>query len=95
MSAIVFEEFLPLQNIDYLRERLHFIETGILFFLIVNIQLFISAYLLIGDPVTIEGPICVFLGFCLVNFLNIELSKRMRKLKGKLSKVYIIVYKLC
>lgn len=41
---------------------------GIAFFFIVYIALFISSYLLIGGPATVEGPICVFLGFCFVQF---------------------------
>ncbi|MEM5030115.1 hypothetical protein WKH33_14055 [Priestia sp. WB3] len=49
---------------DYLKQE----KRGIIFFFIVYITLFISSYLLIGGPATVEGPICVFLGFCLVQF---------------------------
>ncbi|OBW48531.1 hypothetical protein A9985_17365 [Bacillus safensis] len=49
---------------------------GIVFFLIGYIVLFISSYLLIGGPVTVEGPICIFLGFCIVQFLKYRAFKK-------------------
>lgn len=49
---------------------------GIVFFLIGYIILFISSYLLIGGPETIEGPICIFLGFCIVQFLKFRAFKK-------------------
>ncbi|MBU8576882.1 hypothetical protein ACQKEX_17855 [Bacillus pumilus] len=49
---------------EYLKKE----KRGIIFFFIVYIALFISSYLLIGGPATVEGPICVFLGFCFVQF---------------------------
>ncbi|MDX5486915.1 hypothetical protein NJE56_18435 [Bacillus pumilus] len=54
---------------------------GIAFFFIVYIALFISSYLLIGGPATVEGPICVFLGFCFVQFHKYRLSKKMQVIK--------------
>lgn len=41
---------------------------GNYFFKIIYIALFINSYLLIGVPATVEGPVCVFLGFCFVQF---------------------------
>ncbi len=49
---------------------------GIVFFLIGYIVLFISSYLLIGSPATIEGPICILLGFCIVQFLRYRAFKK-------------------
>ncbi|UIN50465.1 MULTISPECIES: hypothetical protein [Bacillus] len=49
---------------------------GIVFFLIGYIVLFISSYLLIGGPATIEGPICILLGFCIVQFLRYRAFKK-------------------
>ncbi|MGG5180434.1 hypothetical protein ACQYAC_14185 [Bacillus sp. MM09(2025)] len=49
---------------------------GIIFFFILYIALFISSYLLIGGPATVEGPICVFLGFCFVQFHKYRAFKK-------------------
>ncbi|WP_144534112.1 hypothetical protein [Bacillus pumilus] len=49
---------------------------GFIFFFIVYIALFISSYLLIDGPATVEGPICVFLGFCLVQFYKYRSFKK-------------------
>ncbi|PRR89105.1 hypothetical protein [Bacillus sp. NMCN1] len=49
---------------------------AIIFFLIVYITLLLSSYLLIGGPATVEGPICVFLGFCFVQFLKYRSFKK-------------------
>ncbi|AOZ88492.1 hypothetical protein BK049_07115 [Bacillus xiamenensis] len=81
---------LSLQNIDrfqggdvifirYLKKE----KWGIAFFLIVYIALFISSYLLIGGPATIEGPICVFLGFCIVQFLKYRAFKKEERNKRR------------
>lgn len=59
---------------------------GIVFFLIGYIVLFISSYLLIGGPATIEGPICIFLGFCIVQFLKYRTFKKDEENKKGISK---------
>ncbi|MGE1212358.1 hypothetical protein [Bacillus pumilus] len=57
---------------EYLKKE----KRGIIFFFIVYIALFISSYLLIGGPATVEGPICVFLGFCFVQFHKYRAFKK-------------------
>ncbi|MGE6857951.1 hypothetical protein [Bacillus sp. FSL K6-2841] len=57
---------------EYLKKE----KRGIVFFFIVYIALFISSYLLIGGPATVEGPICVFLGFCFVQFHKYRAFKK-------------------
>ncbi|MGG3147992.1 hypothetical protein ABEO94_16975 [Bacillus pumilus] len=57
---------------EYLKKE----KWGITFFLIIYIALFISSYLLIGGPATVEGPICVFLGFCFVQFFKYRSFKK-------------------
>ncbi|MBD3861559.1 hypothetical protein IEE86_17710 [Bacillus sp. 28A-2] len=49
---------------------------GITFFLIGYVALFISSYLLIGDPASSGGPIGVFIGFCIVQFLKYRAFKK-------------------
>lgn len=49
---------------------------GIVFFLIGYIALFIISYCLIGGPVSSGGPIGVFLGFCIVQFLKYRAFKK-------------------
>ncbi|QLI79634.1 hypothetical protein [Bacillus pumilus] len=57
---------------EYLKKE----KRGIIFFFIVYIALFISSYLLIGGSATVEGPICVFLGFCFVQFHKYRAFKK-------------------
>ncbi|WLP59942.1 hypothetical protein [Bacillus pumilus] len=57
---------------EYLKKE----KRGIIFFFIVYIALFMSSYLLIGGPATVEGPICVFLGFCFVQFHKYRAFKK-------------------
>lgn len=57
---------------EYLKKE----KRGIIFFFILYIALFISSYLLIGGPPTVEGPICVFLGFCFVQFHKYRAFKK-------------------
>ncbi|WP_326483630.1 hypothetical protein [Bacillus safensis] len=49
---------------------------GIVFFLIGYIALFIISYCLIGGPVSSGGPIGVFIGFCIVQFLKYRAFKK-------------------
>ncbi|MFS3915600.1 hypothetical protein ACL9ST_15270 [Bacillus australimaris] len=49
---------------------------GIAFFIIGYIALFIISYCLIGGPVSSGGPIGVFLGFCIVQFLKYRAFKK-------------------
>ncbi|MGX1449847.1 putative membrane protein [Bacillus sp. 153480037-1] len=51
----------------------------IIIFLVGFIILYISSYLLIGGPKTIEGPISIFIAFCLVQFLKYRQFKKDRK----------------
>ncbi|WP_340968789.1 hypothetical protein, partial [Bacillus sp. PPSBB_11] len=48
----------------------------IVFFFIGYIALFIISYCLIGGPVSSGGPIGVFLGFCIVQFLKYRAFKK-------------------
>ncbi|QLI44187.1 hypothetical protein DJ67_006940 [Bacillus pumilus] len=67
---------------EYLKKE----KWGNIFFLIVYIALFISSYLLIDGPATVEGPICVFLGFCFVQFLKYRTFKKDEENKKRNNK---------
>ncbi|MEK3969682.1 hypothetical protein MHB79_01110 [Bacillus sp. FSL M7-0558] len=45
------------------------------------VALFVSSYLLIGGPASSGGPIGVFLGFCIVQFLKYRAFKKDEKNK--------------
>lgn len=54
-------------------------KVNIIIFFIIFIAGFISSYILIGGPKSIGGPIGVFLGFCLLQFLSYRSIKKNRE----------------